>query len=141
MLWLKFFHLIFIVAWFAGLFYLPRLFVYHTETHDEAGNLRFQTMEKKLFFYITLPSSLIVLLTGLWMIYERGLEYFRMNLWLHVKISLVIGLFIFQGLCWRWLKAFKMGRNTHSSKFFRIANEFPTLILIGVIYLVVFRPF
>jgi len=139
-LWLKFIHLSFVVAWFSGLFYLPRLFVYHSQTPDEIGQKRFKVMERKLYYYITFPASLIVLVTGAAMIYEHGHEFFKVNTWLHMKLVFVLGLFIFQGLCWRWMRAFAENKNLHSSKFYRIANEFPTLMLLGIMYLVVFRP-
>jgi putative membrane protein len=128
------------VAWFAGLFYMPRLFVYHCETTDEAGLLRFEKMERRLFFVITLPASLIVLASGLGMIWFYGRAYFNVSTWLHSKLLFVLALFVFQFFCWKWMRDFRLRRNTHSAKFFRIINEAPTVALVAIIYLVVFRP-
>lgn len=140
LLWIKSFHIIAIVAWFAGLFYLPRIYVYHAETHDEVGQKRFVIMEHKLFYAIMMPSALLSIITGLWLMHAEALTL-QGNLWLDLKLLCVLLLIVYQGLLWKWLGDFKKNQNKHSHVFYRFANEFPTLILIAVVILVVVRPF
>ena len=141
MLWLKAIHIIFVVTWFAGLFYLPRLFVYHTEVQpNDPAYQRFCIMERKLFWGIMTPSAIITVLLGLGL-----LHYWMAALqnagWLHTKIALVIGLLGFHGFCYKYLKDFKMGRNRKSHKFYRVFNEIPVFFLIAIVLLVVLKPF
>ena len=140
MLWVKAFHIIFMVTWFAGLFYLPRLFVYHAETTDAAGNARFKVMERKLFAIMTLGAAL-TLLFGLWLLLGWHLERIAMEGWLQLKLVLVGLLGIYHYFCWRLVQAFRADRNRHSHVFYRWFNEFPALILILVVILAVVRPF
>jgi putative membrane protein len=136
MLWWKACHIIFVVAWFAGLFYLPRLFVYHATTRDTAGDERFKTMERRLFIMMTIGAVGSVV-TGLW----SALSWWRpFPLWLQAKLGLVALLLVYHALCWRYLRAFAAGLNAKSSTYFRAFNEVPTLILIGAVLLVVLKP-
>lgn len=137
MLWVKAFHIIFMVTWFAGLFYLPRLFVYHAMTQDEAGNQRFKIMERKLFYGIMTPGGIVTVALGLWL----WLGYGFSGGWLHAKLALVTLLILYHGYCGKLLLDFKHDRNRHSHVFYRWFNEFPVVILIAVIVLVVVKPF
>ncbi len=137
MLWIKAFHIIFMVTWFAGLFYLPRLFVYHAMSEDQASRERFKIMERKLYYGIMTPGGIITVALGLWM----WLGYGFSGGWLHAKVSLVTILIGYHIWCGKLVKAFKADRNTHSHVWYRWFNEFPVLILIAVIILVVVKPF
>jgi len=139
--WIKALHLIAMVAWFAGLFYLPRLFVYHSSCNDSAGNERFKLMERKLFVIIMNPAALITILTGLWLLYDYAWSVYASSLWLPLKLALVGALLIFHGACYLWLLDFRNDRNRRPERFYRIANEAPTLILIAIVILVVVKPF
>ena len=139
MLWVKAFHIIFMVTWFAGLFYLPRLFVYHAMTQDAATSAQFETMERKLYFGIATPGGILTILFGawLWLGYDSGAG----SGWLVAKLILVIMLVLYHLWCGRILKNFRTDSNTHSHVFYRWFNEFPVLVLIAVVLLVVFKPF
>ena len=137
MLWIKSLHIIFMVTWFAGLFYLPRLFVYHAMTEDEAGKTRFKLMERKLFFGIMTPGAVLTIAFGLWL--WRG--YGFSGGWLHAKITLVAVLVLYHFYCGKLLIDFKHDRNRHSHHYYRWLNELPVLILIAVVILVVVKPF
>lgn len=139
MLWIKAFHIIFVVCWFAGLFYLPRLFVYHTQTTDEAGNARFKVMEKKLFRYIMNPAAVLTIIFGFWMVALRH-TYYSHQMWLHIKLLLVVILAMYHWYCGKIVRNFANDNNKHSEKFFRIFNEVPTVILIAVVILSVVKP-
>lgn len=141
MLWVKAFHLIFIVTWFSALFYLPRLFVYHALCDDEAGNARFKIMERKLYRGIMTPSAILTLVFGLWLLSFYSLEQIASMGWLHAKLTLVILLFAYHGICGRMLKQFAADNNQRSHRFYRWFNEFPVLLLIAIIILAVVRPF
>lgn len=138
-LYVKAFHIVFIVSWMAGIFYLPRLFVYHTQTSDFDASERFKIMERKLYRGIMWPAMIISLITGLWMLYLVP-SWFSQG-WLHAKLLFVFGLVAFHFHCGAWLKAFKEDRNKKSEKFFRIVNEAPVLLLIGIAIFVVVKPF
>ncbi len=140
-LWIKAFHIIAMVTWFAGLFYLPRLFVYHTMSHDEASNNRFKVMESKLYYAITTPGAIITIILGLWMIDILGWDVFKHSYWLHAKLTLVLILVAFHLYCGQIIKSFARDENTKSEKFFRLINEIPVFPLIGIIILVVIKPF
>lgn len=137
MLWIKAWHIIFMVTWFAGLFYLPRLFVYHAMSDDEASNTRFKIMERKLFYGIMTPGALFTIGLGLWLMIQGGFS----GGWLHAKLSLVALLVIYHIYCGKLLIDFKHDRNQHSHVFYRWLNEAPVLALIGIIILVVVKPF
>jgi len=137
---LKSLHLIAVVSWMAGLLYLPRIFVYHVENKEkkEATNI-FEVMEKKLFYYIMLPAMILTWVFGLALIYLNGLEIFS-QLWMQIKIVLVILLSAYNDYLGRCLVSLKNNSNTRSSKFFRIINEVPTIMLILIVFLVIFKP-
>jgi putative membrane protein len=137
MLWIKAFHIIFIVTWFAGLFYLPRLFVYHTMSEDKISIDRFKTMEKKLFYGIMTPSAVLTLGTGIALWQGVG---FAGN-WLNAKLALVGSLVVYHIWCGKLLLDFKNDKNKHSHVFYRLFNEFPAVILVLVVILVVTKPF
>jgi len=136
MLWVKSFHIVFVVAWFAGLFYLPRLFVYHALTTDLAGIERFKIMERKLYYGIMTPSALLAVVLGLWLWLGYGIT----GAWLHAKLALVVLLIVYHGYCGRLLADFKRDRNRHGHVYYRWFNEVPVLILIAVVILVVVKP-
>lgn len=139
MLYIKAFHIITMVAWFAGLFYLPRLFVYHSDTHDETSLIRFKVMEKRLYYGITWPAAIVTTLLGLWLLSYNPVYYLKAG-WMHVKLSLVVILWVYHLLCGHYLKAFAQNKNQKRARFFRIYNEMPTLLLIGIVILVVVKP-
>ena len=137
MLWIKSFHIIFMVTWFAGLFYLPRLFVYHAMSTDEISIARFKVMERKLFYGIMTPGALTTIALGLWL----WLGYGFSGAWLNAKITLVVILTAYHVYCGKLLLDFKHDRNRHSHIFYRWLNEFPVLILIAIVILVEVKPF
>lgn len=141
-LWLKAFHVIFMVAWFAGIFYLPRLYVYHSMVpdDDEAGHERFVVMERKLYRFIT-PFMVLTAVFGFWMLYEYGLAYLKTNLWLHAKLVLVFVLFGYHGFLGRLRHKLADKTADHSDRFYRVINEAPVLILFAVVILVIVKPF
>ena len=138
MLWVKSLHVIFMVTWFAGLFYLPRLFVYHALAEDAVSVQRFLVMERKLFWGIMTPGAVLTIAFGLWL----WLGWFRdASAWLHAKVALVALLVVYHLWCLRLLRAFAAGRNTKSHLWYRWFNEVPVLILIATVLLVVLKPF
>lgn len=141
MLWLKAFHIIFMVTWFAGLFYLPRLFVYHAASNDPVSNARFKIMERKLYYGIMTPGAILTLISGLWMLYSYAWESYSANVWLHAKMMLVILLIAYHLYCGKLLQGFKHDQNQHGHVFYRWLNELPVLILVTVVILVVVKPF
>ena len=141
MLWLKAFHLIFMVTWFAGLFYLPRLFVYHAMSDDKISNERFKVMERKLFFGIMTPGMIITFIFGIWMLADYAWVLYASAGWLHVKLTLLVVLLVYHGFCWKWLLDFKYDRNKHSHVYYRWVNEIPVVFLLAIIILAVVKPF
>lgn len=141
MLWIKAFHLIFMVTWFAGLFYLPRLFVYHAMSEDKTGIDRFKIMERKLFFGIMTPGAILTLIFGFWTIHASGWDSYSGTYWLHVKLACVFLLVIYHGYCGKLLSDFKHDRNKHSHVWYRWFNEIPVLFLFIIVILAVVRPF
>ena len=133
-------HLISVVSWMAGLLYLPRIFVYHVENKDkkEATDI-FEVMEKRLFFYIMRPAMILAWIFGLILIYLNGIEIFS-QLWMQIKIVLVILLSGYNDYLGKCLVSLKNNSNTRSAKFFRIINEIPTVMLIFIVFLVIFKP-
>jgi putative membrane protein len=136
--WIKAWHVIFMVTWFAGLFYLPRLFVYHASTTDAAGLERFQVMEKRLFAIMTIGAVLTVAF-GLWLV-ERSPALLAAG-WLRAKLVLVALLIAYHLFTWRVMRDFAAGRNARSARWYRWFNEIPSLLLIGIVLLAVLRPF
>lgn len=139
MLWLKAFHIIAVVCWFAGLFYLPRLFVYHVQAQDLVSRERFKVMERKLYRGIMLPSMLAVLVLGIWMLVESP-GFLQMH-WMHAKLALVVALVGYHHICGAHVKRFANDSNQKSERYFRIFNEVPVLFLVAIVILVVVRPF
>lgn len=144
LLWLKAFHIFSMTAWMAGIFYLPRLFVYHAEAqieNDQKGIARFRTMERKLFYVIMTPGAILTLGLGLWLLFGYQ-AYFLKAGWLHAKLLLVVLLVAYHLLCGHYVKKFQ-NPNTplKSSRFFRIFNEVPSVLLMGIVALVVIKPF
>ena len=133
-------HLIAVVSWMAGLLYLPRIFVYHVENKEkkEATDI-FEVMEKKLFYYIMRPAMIFTWIFGLVLIYLNGIEIFS-QLWMQIKIVLIILLSAYNDYLGKCLISLKNNSNVRSSKFFRIINEVPTIMLILIVFLVIFKP-
>ncbi|MBL4794144.1 MAG: protoporphyrinogen oxidase HemJ [Pseudomonadales bacterium] len=140
MLWVKAFHVIAVICWFAGIFYLPRLFVYHSMSSDSVSIERFKIMERKLYRGIMTPSAVIAVLLGLWMVID-GWSYYKDATWLHIKFLLVIVLIGYHGYCGKLLKLFAANQNQKSDVFYRWFNEFPVAILVAVVILVIVKPF
>lgn len=138
MLWVKALHVIFVVTWFAGLFYLPRLFVYHADCEDQLGHDRFVVMERKLFAIMTIGAVLTAIF-GLWLI--AAWHWPLTEKWLQLKLVLVTALIAYHLYCGKLVKQFRLRQNTRSGVFYRWFNEFPALILIAVVFLAVLRPF
>jgi protoporphyrinogen IX oxidase len=137
---LKSLHLIAVVSWMAGLLYLPRIFVYHVENLKEKKiSTVFKTMERKLFFYIMMPAMILSWIFGLILISSLGFEIFS-TLWIKLKLFLVILLTSYHFYLAKLLNNFKLDQNTKSSKFFRIINEVPIILLIFIVFIVVFKP-
>jgi putative membrane protein len=137
MLWIKALHIFFVIAWFAGLFYLPRLFVYHADTRDTPGHERFVVMERRLFMMMSLGAIGSVVF-GTWLMLDA---WWPAPLWLHLKLGFVVLLLLYHMLCYKLMLDFRAGRNTRSARFYRVFNELPALILIAVLLLVVIKPF
>ena len=133
-------HLIAVISWMAGLLYLPRIFVYHVENNEKKDVINiFQVMEKRLYFYIMRPAMILTWIFGIILIYLNGIEIFS-QLWLQFKLVLVILLSIYHEYLGKCLYSLKNGTNTRSSKYFRIINEIPTIILILVVFIIIFKP-
>ncbi|MDZ7736704.1 MAG: protoporphyrinogen oxidase HemJ [Gammaproteobacteria bacterium] len=138
MLWVKAFHIIFMVTWFAGLFYLPRLFVYHALADDQTSIDRFKIMERKLYYGIMMPGALLTIVFGLWLM----LVYTGMDAtWLHIKLALVLVVIGYHLYCGKLLNDFKHDRNSHGHVWYRVFNEIPVLLLIGIVILAIVKPF
>ena len=133
-------HLIAVISWMAGLLYLPRIFVYHVENlNDQNSSSIFKTMERKLFFYIMMPAMILSWIFGFILILTIGIDVF-FTLWVKLKLLFVILLTIYHFYLFKLLKDFNLNRNTKSSKFFRILNEVPTILLILIVFIVIFKP-
>ena len=134
---IKIIHIIAVISWFAGLLYLPRIFVYHSQAvvGGEADKV-FQIMERKLLRYIMNPAMIVVLLCGFYLAYEIGFEF----IWLHIKISLVFVLVWYHHFLGRCRKNFALEKNKYSMKFYRIINEVPTILMIAIVTLVILKP-
>jgi putative membrane protein len=138
-LWLKAIHVIAVIAWMAGMLYLPRLFVYHADT--EVGSKQsetFKVMERRLLRAIINPAMGVTWVLGLWLAYDSG---FYLSGWLHAKFALVIAMSALHGFYSRWMKDFAADRNQHTAKFYRIMNEVPTVLMIAIVCLVIVKPF
>jgi putative membrane protein len=148
MLWLKAFHLVGVVSWFAALLYLPRLFVYHAQIQgaqtpsssidDAVGNARFKVMERKLFFLMTVAAFLAI---GFGAAMLLAVPDYLLMRWLHAKLVLVFMLIAYHGACFALVQQFAADRNSHSERWYRVFNEIPALLLIGIVILAVVKPF
>ena len=132
-------HLVAVISWMAGLLYLPRIFVYHSEANHESQKNIFKIMERKLYNYIMMPAMLLSWLFGILLIHSLGFTVFN-ELWMKIKIILVVILTYYHFLLGKYLNDFAINDNKKSSKFYRIINEVPTIILIVVVFVVVFKP-
>ncbi len=139
MLWVLAFHLIAVIAWFAGLFYLPRLFVYHADSRDSISNERFKVMEYKLYRYIMTPAALLATFLGVWLLGYSLMGYLSQG-WMQLKLLMVVLLWVYHLYCGYLVKQFKHDHNRCSSRFFRFFNEVPTLLLFVIVIAVVVKP-
>lgn len=139
MLAVKAFHIITVVAWFAGLFYLPRLFVYHADAKDSISIERFKIMERRLYYGITWPAAVVTTVLGIWLLTYNP-QYYLKSGWMHAKLGLVLVLWAYHLICGHYLKLFADDKNKKTSRFFRFYNELPTLLLIAIVFLVVVKP-
>ena len=137
MLWIKSLHIVFMVAWFAGLFYLPRLFVYHAAAEDAVSRERFKVMERKLYRGIMEPSMALTLLFGFWLWFGYGFG----GAWLHLKVALVVLLVVYHFWMRHLMLEFARDANRHGDRFYRWVNEVPTVLLVAIVILVVVKPF
>jgi len=140
MLWFKALHLIFMVTWFAGLFYLPRLFVYHAMSEDQISIDRFKIMERKLYYGIATPGAILTIIFGLGIIFSVGWKIYMSMLWFHIKLGLLVMLVLYHIFCGKLLNDFKHDRNTHSHVWYRWFNEVPVIFLIAIVLLAILRP-
>ena len=138
MLWLKSFHIVFVVTWFAGLFYLPRLFVYHAAAAERTLTERFAVMERRLFVMMTI-GGLLAIGFGIAMIVAAPV--YLTFAWLHLKLALVAALLVYHGWCYRLMRDLGSGRNLHSDRWYRVFNEMPGLFLIAIVILATVKPF
>jgi len=137
MLWLKALHIVFVITWFAGLFYLPRLYVYHAQASDSISRQRFEIMERRLFAIMTIGAAAAIFFGGLMLIESPG--YLQMT-WLKVKLLFVALVIAYHAYCYKLMRDFAAQRNTRSSKWFRAFNELPSLLLVVIVILAVVKP-
>jgi putative membrane protein len=139
-LWIKAFHVIFVITWMAALFYLPRLFVYHSSAEDQLSRDRFKIMESKLYKIIMRPSMALATIFGLWVLYLAW-DAFAASGWLWLKLAAVVALLGYHHYCARLLRAFAADESPHSERFFRLFNEIPALLLLIIVIMVIVKPF
>lgn len=139
MLWVKSFHIIFMVTWFAGLFYLPRLFVYHAQATDEISNARFKIMERKLYFGIMTPGAVFTLIFGFWLL-SYNLKGYLLAPWMHLKLTMVALLLVYHFYLGKLLFAFKRDQNRYGHLFYRWINEIPVIFLVSIVILAIVKP-
>lgn len=140
MLWIKALHIISVICWFAGLFYLPRLFVYHADATDSISIDRFKIMERRLYKGIMIPAAIATLVFGIWLSVLQW-DLLKTSGWFHAKVLFVLMLVGYHKMCRLHLRKFAQDANTKSSQYFRWFNEAPTVLLIAIVILVVVRPF
>lgn len=139
-LYIKALHIIAVIAWFAGLFYLPRLFVYHVEAMDDISLRRFEVMERRLLHAIMWPAAIVTLCSGLTLLTMQW-GYFSTQGWMHIKLLMVLFVMIFHGMCGYYRRRLLQAKDHYRSVYFRFFNEVPTLLLIVIVWLVIVRPF
>lgn len=137
--WLTALHIAFMVAWFAGIFYLPRIFVYHAESNEPIVHAQFKVMERRLLYFVT-PFAVLTIVFGVAIIGIYGMDWFRLSTWLHIKIALVLLLVGYHLYCFKLLADFKADRNTRSGRWFRVFNEAPVILLFAIVILAVLKP-
>ena len=140
MLWVKAFHIIAVICWFAAIFYLPRLFVYHAMSEDRVSIDRFKIMERKLYRGIMTPSMIAVVILGGWLM-SNNLNYYLSQGWVHAKLTLIAVLIAYHFYCGKIMMQFREDKNTRSHKFYRVFNEIPVFLLVAIVILAVVRPF
>jgi len=140
MLWVKTFHIIFMVTWFSGLFYLPRLYVYHASADDDISNDRFKIMERKLFVMMTIGGIGTAIL-GLWLLFDYGFSTYYNTFWLYIKLILVAGLIYYHHVCYKIMIDFRYDANVRDHVYYRLFNEIPVPFLIAIVIFVVIKPF
>lgn len=140
MLWIKALHLSFMVTWFAGLFYLPRLYVYHAMSDDSASIERFKIMERKLYFGIMTPGMILTFVFGIWMLYDYAWQAYADTVWMQIKLASALFLLGYHLHCGKLLKDFKHDRNKHSHVYYRWYNEIPVIFLFLMIIMVTVKP-
>ena len=138
-LWVQAFHIIFMVTWFAGLFYLPRLFVYHVTCGDSPSEQRFEIMERKLFVIMTI-GAILTTGSGAWLLKDYAWTAYGSSFWLSAKLVLVLGLFAFHGYCFVLMRQLRLGTKRHGHFFYRWLNEAPVVFLISIVILAVVKP-
>lgn len=139
-LWLKALHIFFMFAWMAGLFYLPRLFVYHAATDNQAVKDAYKVMERRLWWFVT-PFAILTLVFGVSLIWVYGIEWLKASAWLHAKLTLLVFVYGYHFYLYKLMKDFAADANTHSSLFYRVLNEGPVLVIFAVVILAVVKPF
>jgi putative membrane protein len=139
MLWIKAFHIIAVICWFAGIFYLPRLFVYHAMAEDQKTQDHLKIMERKLYRFVT-PFMIITVVLGIYLM-SLNFDYYKGAIWFHIKSLCVILLIIYHFYCGKLVKDFAADKNQRSQKYYRIFNELPVLLLFIIIIMVIVRPF
>jgi len=140
LLWIKALHVFFMVAWMSGLFYLPRLMVYHAQSDVKVVKEQFKIMEKRLWFFVT-PFAVLTLVFGVWLINLYGKDWFVAAKWLHIKLSLVTVLYVYHGYLFVLVQKFSKDEKTHSSRFYRFLNEAPVLLVLAIIVLATVKYF
>ena len=138
LLWIKALHVFFMVAWMSGLFYLPRLMVYHAQTDVQAVKDQFKIMERRLLYFVT-SFALLTLIFGVWLITLYGKEWFVTAKWLHIKLILVLALYVYHFYLFVLVRNFAKDQNTHSSRFYRFLNEAPVLVVLAIILLAIVK--
>jgi len=139
-LWYKALHVFFMIAWMAGIFYLPRLFVYNAESSDAAVKAQLNIMQRRLWLFVT-PFAILTLIFGLLVIFEYGAGWFKASMWLHVKLLIVCLYYAYHAYLFVLMRQFMAGANKHSPKFYRYLNELPVLALLAIVILAIVKPF
>lgn len=139
LLWIKALHVFFMVAWMAGIFYLPRLFVYFAENEDVNTRAVFKIMQRRLWFFVA-PFALLTLIFGVWLITIYGMDWFRASTWLHIKLALLLGLYGYYVYLYFIMRDLAQEKNIRSPKFYRFLNEAPVLVLLAIVILAVVKP-
>lgn len=139
LLWLKALHIFFMLAWMAGVFYLPRLFVYHAGNITQETHEQFCIMERRLWWFVT-PFAVLTAIFGIALIYVYGKAWFAASLWLHIKLTLLLALYAYHFYLYKLMKDFAAGRNRHSSRFYRFLNESPVVVVLAIVILAVVKP-